>query len=530
MPGCASGCSATTIRSRPGIARALRESRPDVVVVSGWSTFAVAGRDRLVPRAAGSVRAARREPRPRAAPRLAPRGEGPSSRRSSRGAASVLVVGTAARESVVARGRCTERVRVFANTIDVDALDASVRERRVEAPTPRRRRRRALGRPRRAREGLRRSSCVASAMRASVVAGRSERSLRGARRPTGRAPRRGRARADATSTPTSSRCSLARRRGAWSSTRPRRPGLPLVLSDRVGAAYDLLRDGENGFLVPAGDVAAAAAALGRLAADAESAPRAWASARASSSRVGLRAVGRELRRRRARGDRAVDLLLHVGRRGPTTCAVPPPTPPRASRARSSASERTRRTASTTACAVVRERRAPRRPRRSPRCRSGRRRSRACRRRPPRPRPCRSSRRPRRGRTRPPAGRARAAAPRSSGSVWTRLGRRSASTTPWRSSGPATTRCASGISRHAVEQVLDALARRRSGRRRGSSGAPAGMPSCARRSPFGRRCRPAPGSRCRARAPSPAATPHATTSSRSRSDATTTAAAPRATPR
>jgi glycosyltransferase involved in cell wall biosynthesis len=46
-------------------------------------------------------------------------------------------------------------------------------------------------------------------------------------------------------------------------------GLPLVLSDRVGAAHDLLRDGENGFLVPAGDAAAAAAALRRLADDAE---------------------------------------------------------------------------------------------------------------------------------------------------------------------------------------------------------------------------------------------------------------------
>ncbi len=46
-------------------------------------------------------------------------------------------------------------------------------------------------------------------------------------------------------------------------------GLPLVLSDRVGAAPDLLRDGENGALVPAGDVAAAAAALRRLADDAE---------------------------------------------------------------------------------------------------------------------------------------------------------------------------------------------------------------------------------------------------------------------
>ena len=39
-------------------------------------------------------------------------------------------------------------------------------------------------------------------------------------------------------------------------------GLPLILSDRVGAARDLLRDGENGFLVPSGDATAAAAALG----------------------------------------------------------------------------------------------------------------------------------------------------------------------------------------------------------------------------------------------------------------------------
>ncbi|MCS7007864.1 MAG: glycosyltransferase, partial [Gaiellaceae bacterium] len=43
--------------------------------------------------------------------------------------------------------------------------------------------------------------------------------------------------------------------------------LPLVLSERVGAAADLLRDGENGFLVRAGDVEGAAAALRRLAAD-----------------------------------------------------------------------------------------------------------------------------------------------------------------------------------------------------------------------------------------------------------------------
>src|SRR5207245_9325823 len=44
-------------------------------------------------------------------------------------------------------------------------------------------------------------------------------------------------------------------------------GLPLVLSDRVGAAHDLLRDGENGVLVPAGDAGAAAEAFRRLAGD-----------------------------------------------------------------------------------------------------------------------------------------------------------------------------------------------------------------------------------------------------------------------
>jgi len=45
--------------------------------------------------------------------------------------------------------------------------------------------------------------------------------------------------------------------------------LPLLLTDQVGAARDLLREGENGVLVSAGDVAAAAEGLRRLAADPE---------------------------------------------------------------------------------------------------------------------------------------------------------------------------------------------------------------------------------------------------------------------
>lgn len=40
-------------------------------------------------------------------------------------------------------------------------------------------------------------------------------------------------------------------------------GLPVIATDQVGAADDLVRDGENGFIVPAGDVGALAAAMRR---------------------------------------------------------------------------------------------------------------------------------------------------------------------------------------------------------------------------------------------------------------------------
>ncbi|MCA9601026.1 MAG: glycosyltransferase, partial [Myxococcales bacterium] len=41
-------------------------------------------------------------------------------------------------------------------------------------------------------------------------------------------------------------------------------GLPLVLSDRVGAAADLVRPGDTGEVFPAGDAGAFRAALGRV--------------------------------------------------------------------------------------------------------------------------------------------------------------------------------------------------------------------------------------------------------------------------
>ncbi|HXX37952.1 MAG TPA: glycosyltransferase family 4 protein [bacterium] len=54
-------------------------------------------------------------------------------------------------------------------------------------------------------------------------------------------------------------------------------GLPVIASDAVGAAPDLVRDGENGFVYPTGDTQALAGALRRVLVD--SGRRAWMGAR-----------------------------------------------------------------------------------------------------------------------------------------------------------------------------------------------------------------------------------------------------------
>jgi glycosyltransferase involved in cell wall biosynthesis len=64
-------------------------------------------------------------------------------------------------------------------------------------------------------------------------------------------------------------------------------GLPLVLSDKVGSAGDLLGDGGNGYLVPRDDIDAAARALETLVADAELRERFGA---ASAARVAARGL------------------------------------------------------------------------------------------------------------------------------------------------------------------------------------------------------------------------------------------------
>ena len=271
----------------PGVVGALSAARPDVVVVSGWSTFAAQAalawcRARRVPYV---LVVESHDEGPRSGWRRAVKGSVVP--RIVRGASGALVTGTLARRSMVARGASPEHVRVFANTIDVEAFGARV-------------------------DGL---ASQRTALRESLGAGPDDVVVLSVAR---LAPEKGldvlvHAVAEtgdprlllvvAGEGPEHERLrDLAEVRGvrlvlvgdlAWERIveayaaadvfallSAREPwavvvneaaacGLPLVLSDRVGAAHDLLRDGENGFLVAAGDVDAASSALGRLAADDE---------------------------------------------------------------------------------------------------------------------------------------------------------------------------------------------------------------------------------------------------------------------
>jgi glycosyltransferase involved in cell wall biosynthesis len=207
-------------------------------------------------------------------------------------AAGLLVTGTLARDSMIARGAHPERVRVFANTVDVkrfgDRMDG------LAASRPRLRRDLGaadddvvvLSVARLAREkGL-------DALVRAVAAAEDARLLLVV---AGEGPERGQlaARADGLGVrlvltgdvdwerivelyAAADVFALLSEREPWAVVvnEAAACGLPLVLSDRVGAAHDLLHDGENGRLVAAGDVGVAATALRELASDPELG-RAW---------------------------------------------------------------------------------------------------------------------------------------------------------------------------------------------------------------------------------------------------------------
>jgi glycosyltransferase involved in cell wall biosynthesis len=233
-----------------GIFRALRRARPEVVVVSGWSTFASQAaiawsRSNKVPYI---LLVESHDLGPRAEWRRAVKGAVVP--RLVRRAASVLVVGSAARDSVIARGAGPERVRVFANTIDVprwieraERLRQTPHDGLVVL---------SIGRdvPEKAFDVLAAACAEAGVTLETVAGGATEEEL--AQRYVD---------ADV--------FALLSRHETWGVVvnEAAASGLPLVLSDRVGAAHDLLRDGENGFLVPADDVPAAAAAFRKLADD-----------------------------------------------------------------------------------------------------------------------------------------------------------------------------------------------------------------------------------------------------------------------
>ncbi len=271
----------------PGIVGALEKANPDVVVVSGWSTFAAQGaitwsRVRGVPYV---LLVESHDEGPRAGWRRKVKGTVVPP--IVRGASGALVTGTLARQSMIERGARPEDVHVFANTIDVESFGA-----RAEQLASKRYDLRAeldvaeddvvvvsVARlvPEKAHDVLVRAVAAADDTRIVLVL-------------VGEGPERARLRhlADELGV----RLVLAGDRpwerivewyvaaDAFALLSEREPwavvvneaaacGLPLVLSDRVGAAPDLLEDGANGFLVPAGDVAAAAVALRRLAGDAD---------------------------------------------------------------------------------------------------------------------------------------------------------------------------------------------------------------------------------------------------------------------
>jgi glycosyltransferase involved in cell wall biosynthesis len=271
----------------PGVVRVLTEVRPAVVVVSGWSTFAAQAAIAWcgIKDVPYLMVVESHDEGPRAGWRRTVKGTvvPPVVQRS----AGVLVTGTLARDSMISRGAAPERVHLFANTVDVEVFGAHADRLATRRPELRSELGSGdedvlvlcvarLGAEKRLDVLIRAAAAAGDPNVVVVLAGDGP-----------------------------ERCAVERlaeelgvrlllvgdvdwdrivelyvaadvfallsARETWAVVvnEAAACGLPLILSDRVGAAHDLLRDGENGTLVPAGDVDAAANALRALAADPE---------------------------------------------------------------------------------------------------------------------------------------------------------------------------------------------------------------------------------------------------------------------
>jgi glycosyltransferase involved in cell wall biosynthesis len=265
--------------------RALAGSKPEAVVVSGWSTFASQAaaawcRRHRVPYVL-LVESNEREARPgwrRAV-------KGAVVPPIVRGAAEVLVVGRLARESMLARGVPPQRISLFADTIDVAQFGAEAERLRAHrddlradaglAPDDVAVLSIARLAPEKGLDTLVRAVAWAADPRLVLVLAGSgaerERLVALAEElgvrlvflpdiPWERIVERF-AIADV--------FALLSRHEPWGVVvnEAAACGLPLVVSDRVGAAFDLVDDGHNGWIVAADDPAAAGAAIRTLAGD-----------------------------------------------------------------------------------------------------------------------------------------------------------------------------------------------------------------------------------------------------------------------
>jgi glycosyltransferase involved in cell wall biosynthesis len=269
----------------PRVFRALAASDPEVVVVSGWSTFASQAaaawcRRRRVPYLL-LVESNERDARPgwrRAV-------KGAVVPPIVRGAAEVLVVGRLAREAMLARSVDDARITLFADTVDVasfgaeaDRLASHRDELRAEAglaPDDVAVLSVARLAPEKGLDTLTRAAALVGDPRLVVVLAGSGDERESLERLAATLGVRLAVLPDVPWERIAERFAIAdvfallSRHEPWGVVvnEAAACGLPLVLSDRVGAAFDLLEEGRNGALVPVDDPAAAAEAIRAYVAD-----------------------------------------------------------------------------------------------------------------------------------------------------------------------------------------------------------------------------------------------------------------------